>query len=129
MAQSRQKSYSNIRKRELEFNVDDWVYLKISPMKSVRRFKKKGKLSGHISFLIHIGKVSYKLELPNDSASVHPVFHVSLLKKYVRDPTSTIPLDCLRVKENISYEEVLVEILDRKVRKLRNKEIASVKFL
>ena len=67
--------------------------------------------------------------MPNDLASVHPIFHVSVLNKCVGDPTSIVPLECLGVKENLSYEEAPVEILDRQVKKLRNKEVASVKVL
>ncbi|WMV25123.1 hypothetical protein MTR67_018508 [Solanum verrucosum] len=93
------------------------------------RFGKKGKLSpryvGPNQILIRVGKVAYELDL----ASVHPVFHVSMLKKCVGDPTSIVSLEGLGVKENLSYEEVSVEILDQQVKKLRNKEIASVKVL
>ncbi|WMV09443.1 hypothetical protein MTR67_002828 [Solanum verrucosum] len=84
--------------------------------KGVMRFEKKGKLSprydGPYHIVRHIHKVAYELELPNDSASVHPVFYVSLLKICVGDPTSIIPLEGLGVKENLSYEEVSIEILD-----------------
>ncbi|WMV49471.1 hypothetical protein MTR67_042856 [Solanum verrucosum] len=75
------------------------------------------------------GKVAYELDLPNDLASVDPIFYISLLKKCVGDPTSIFALEGLGVKENLSYEEVLIEILDRQVKKLRNKEVASVKVL
>ncbi|WMV32992.1 hypothetical protein MTR67_026377 [Solanum verrucosum] len=102
-------------------------------MKGVMRFGKKGKLSsryvGPYLILRRLGKVAYELELPNELASVHPVFHVSMLKKCVGDPTSIVPLEGLGVKENLSYEEVPIEILDRQVKKLRNKEVASVKVL
>ncbi|WMV25189.1 hypothetical protein MTR67_018574 [Solanum verrucosum] len=122
MDQSRQKSYIDVRKRDLEFDVSDQVYLKISPIKGVMRFGKKGKLSpryvGPYQFLSCIGKVSYELELPNNLASVH--FHVSKLKKCFGDPTSIVPLEILDKKDSLSYEEILVEILDRQVRKLRN---------
>ncbi|KAH0650287.1 hypothetical protein KY284_030199 [Solanum tuberosum] len=83
-AQSRQKSYADVRRRELEFQVDDWVFLKVSPMKGVMRFAKKGKL---------------KL------AAVHPVFHISLLKKCVGDPASIVPLESVAVKDSRTYEE------------------------
>ncbi|KAK4729692.1 hypothetical protein R3W88_022680 [Solanum pinnatisectum] len=73
--------------------------------------------------------VAYELELPNELASVHPVFHVSMLKKCVGDPTSIVPLEGLGAKENLSYEEVPMKILDRQVKKLRTKEVASVKVL
>ena len=85
--QSHQKSYAAMRRRELEFDIGDFVYLKIMPMKGVKKFGKKGKLNpsyvGPYRILSHFGKVSYDLELPTDLASVHPVFHVSFLKKCI----------------------------------------------
>ncbi|WMV13738.1 hypothetical protein MTR67_007123, partial [Solanum verrucosum] len=97
------------------------------------RFGKKGKLSpryvGPYQILKRVGKVAYELDLPNKLASVHLVFHVSMLKKCIGDLTSIIPLEGLGVDESRSYEEVPVEILDQQVKRLRNKEIASVKFL
>ncbi|WMV58858.1 hypothetical protein MTR67_052243 [Solanum verrucosum] len=129
--QSRRNSYADVIKRDLEFEVSNWVYLKISPMKSVMRFGKKGKLSpryrGPYQILRRVGKVAYELHLPNDLATVHPVFHVSMLKKYVGDPTSVVPLEGLEVDESLSYQEVPVEILDRQMKELRNKEVAYVK--
>ncbi|WMV46264.1 hypothetical protein MTR67_039649 [Solanum verrucosum] len=130
-SKSTKKSYANVRRRDLEFDVPDWVYLKISPMKGVMRFSKKGKLSPRYvdpyQILRHVGKVAYKQDLSNEFALVHPVFHVSMLKKIVGDPTFIVPLEGLGVKENFSYEEAQVEIFDRQVKKLRNKEVASVK--
>ncbi|WMV54949.1 hypothetical protein MTR67_048334 [Solanum verrucosum] len=132
-AQSRQKSYADVRRRELEFQVDDWVFLKVSPMKGVMRFGKKGKLSpryvGPYRILKKVGKVAYELELPADLAAVHPVFHISLLKKCVGDTASIVPLESVAVKDSLSYEDVPIEILDRQVRRLRNKKVASVKVL
>ncbi|WMV18336.1 hypothetical protein MTR67_011721 [Solanum verrucosum] len=117
MAQSRKKSYVDVRRRDLEFDVHDSVYLKISPMKGVMRFGKKGKLSprfiGPYQILRRVGKVAYELDLPNQLATVHMVFHIFMLKKCVNDPTSIVPLEGLGVKENISYEEGPHEILDR----------------
>ncbi|WMV25702.1 hypothetical protein MTR67_019087 [Solanum verrucosum] len=102
---------------ELEFQVDDWVFLKLSPMKRVMRFGKKGKLSpryvGPYRILKRIGKVAYELELPADLAAVHPVFHISLLKKCVGNPVSIVPLESVAVKYSLSYDDVPVEILDR----------------
>ncbi|XP_070023052.1 uncharacterized protein [Nicotiana sylvestris] len=100
-AQSHQKSYLDVRHRDLEFKEDDW----------------------------RIGQVEYKLELPPEVSLVHPVFHVSMLKKVVRDPLAILQVETIEFREKLSYEEVLVAILDRQVRRLRNKEIASVKVL
>ncbi|KAK4706302.1 hypothetical protein R3W88_034142 [Solanum pinnatisectum] len=100
-------------------------------MKGLMRFGKKGKFSpryvGPYRILKRIGKVAYELELLADLAAVHPVFHISLLKKCVGDPTSVVPLETMAVKDSLSYEDVPVEILDRQVRRLRNKEVALVK--
>ncbi|KAL5541142.1 hypothetical protein UlMin_044374 [Ulmus minor] len=93
-AQTRQKSYADKRRRSLEFQVGDLVFLKVAPMKGVMRFGKKGKLSprfiGPFEILERIGKVTYKIALPPELSSVHNVFHVSMLKKYVSDPSHVL---------------------------------------
>ena len=102
-------------------------------MKGVMRFSRKGKLSlryvGSYEILQLVGEVTYEIELPAELASVHPVFHVSILKKFLGDPTSILPVEGLGVDEDLSYEEVPVEIFDRQVKRPRNKEIATVKVL
>ena len=102
-------------------------------MKGVVRFGKKGKLSplymGPYEILQRVGKVGYELRLPSELASVHPIFHVSMLKKCISNPEFILPIEGLVVKNNLFYEEVLIQILDRQVKKLRNKEVASVKVL
>ncbi|WMV55443.1 hypothetical protein MTR67_048828 [Solanum verrucosum] len=94
-------------------------------MKGVMSFGKEGKLSpiyvGPYQISKMIGKVAYELELPADLAVVHLVFHISLLKNCVGDPAYIVPLETVTVKDSLSYEDVPVEILDRQVRKLRNK--------
>ena len=96
-------------------------------------FGKKGMLSpryvGPYEILQRVVQVAYDLRLPSEWASVHLVFHVSMLKKCIGDPNSILLIESLGVQENLSYEEVLVEILSRQVRTLRNKEVASVKVL
>ncbi|WMV45410.1 hypothetical protein MTR67_038795, partial [Solanum verrucosum] len=133
IAQSRQKSYTDVRRRDLEFEVDDWVYLKVSPMKGVMRFGKKGKISpryiGPYRISKMIGNITFELELPQELAVVHQVFHISMLKKCMGDPSLIIPTENICIKDSLSYEEVSVEILDRQVRKLRTKEVVSVKVL
>ncbi|WMV59091.1 hypothetical protein MTR67_052476 [Solanum verrucosum] len=129
--QSRQKSYNDVRRRDLEFEVDDWVYLKVSPMKSVMRFYKKVKLSpryiGSYRISKRIGNVAYELELPQELVAVHTVFHISMLKKCMGDPSLIIPTEDIGIKDSLSYGEIPVQILDRQVRKLRTKEVASEK--
>ena len=132
-AQSRQKSYADNRRRDLEFQIGDWVFLKVSPMRGVMRFGRKGKLSpryiGPYQIVRKIGKVAYELDLPSDLEAVHPVFHVSMLRKCIGDPSRVFPVDDIQVTEELSYEEKPVAILDRQVRRLRTKDVASVKVL
>ena len=73
--------------------------------------------------------MAYELDLPIKLTSIHSVFHVSMHKKCIGDPVSILPLYDLGVKEDLSYEEVPVEILYCQVKILRNKEVASVKVL
>ncbi|WMV08993.1 hypothetical protein MTR67_002378 [Solanum verrucosum] len=109
----------------LEFEVDDWVYLKVSPMKGAMRFGKKGKLSPrYISpyrISKRVGNVAYELELPQELVAVHPVFHISMLKNCMGDPLLIISIEDIWIKDSFSYEEILVQILDRQVCKLRAK--------
>ena len=132
-AQSRQKSYADNRRRDLEFQIGDWVFLKVSPMRGVMRFGRKGKLSpryiGPYQIVRRIGKVAYELDLPSDLEAVHPVFHVSMLCKCIGDPSRVFPVDDIQVTEELLYEEKPVAILDRQVRRLRTKDVASVKVL
>ncbi|XP_073057205.1 uncharacterized protein [Primulina eburnea] len=132
-AQSRQTSYANVRRRPLEFNVGDHVFVKIAPLKGVMRFGKKGKLSpryiGPFEVLDRIGERAYRLALPPDLDRVHNVFHVSMLRKYLSNPSHVLRHEALDLLTNLSYEEMLVQIIDRKVKVLRNKEIGFVKVL
>ncbi|XP_015165286.1 uncharacterized protein [Solanum tuberosum] len=134
MAQSRQKSYADVRRMALEFRVGDWVYLKVSPMKGVVCFGKKRKLNpryvGPCKVMRRIVKVAHELELPSKMDLVHSVFHVSMLRKCVGDLNAIMSLDVVGVVEdNLTYEEVPIQILDRQVKRLRNKDVASVKVL
>jgi len=92
----------------------------VSLMKGVMRFGKKGKLSrryvGPYKILNRVGKVAYELQLPTELDAVHLIFHILLLKKYVGDPASIVPLESVAVKDSLTYKEVSVEILDRQVR-------------
>ena len=118
-AQSRHKSYANFQRRELEFEVGDWVFLKVSPIKGFMWFGKRSKLSpryiGPYQILRKIGAVSYELELPASLGSVYPVFHVSMLKKCIGDHSMVLPVEGIKVIDSLSYKKKPVEILDRQV--------------
>jgi ribosomal protein L21E len=100
-AQSRQKSYADTRRRLLEFKEGDFVYLKVSPLRGMRRFKVMGKLSpryiGPLWVFRQIGEMAYQLELPDNLSDVHNVFHVSQLKKCLRVPKEQLPMEELNV--------------------------------
>ncbi|WVZ76567.1 hypothetical protein U9M48_024532 [Paspalum notatum var. saurae] len=127
IAQSRQKSYADNRRRELNFKVDDFVYLKVSPMRGVHRFNMKGKLGpryiGPFKVLEKKGEVAYRLELPPSLSGVHDVFHVSQLKKCLRVPEEQAPFEDLNVQEDLTYTEHPVKILETSERITRNKRI------
>jgi hypothetical protein len=132
-AQVRQKSYADVRRRPLEFGVGEEVFLRVSPMKGVKRFGIKGKLSpkyiGPYEIVERIGEVAYKLELPSTMGKAHDVFHVSQLRKYVSDPSHVVRSEVLNLEPDLTYEERPVRILDRKEKRLRNKIIPLVKVL
>ncbi|WVZ80813.1 hypothetical protein U9M48_028263 [Paspalum notatum var. saurae] len=127
VAQSRQRSYTDVRRRDLSFKVDDHVYLKVSPMRGIRRFNMKGKLApryiGPFKILEKKGEVAYRLELPPILSGVYDVFHVSRLKKCLRVPEEQAPLEGLEVLEDLTYTEHPVKILDTSERTTRNKRI------
>lgn len=132
-AQSRQKAYVDRRRQELEFMVGDQVVLRVSPMKGVMRFGRKGKLSpryvGPFEIVQRVGAVAYRLALPPEFGFIHPVFHVSMPRKYLPDPSHVLQHQSVQLDKDLSYEEEHVVIIDRQVKKLRNKEIASVKVV
>jgi hypothetical protein len=116
VTQSREKSYTDHRRRELSFEVRDFVYLKVSPMRGLRYFKVRGKLAprfiGPFKILEKRGEVAYQLELPPQLSNVHDVFHVSQLKNCLCVPEEEIPMKDLDVKEDLSYQEYPVKILE-----------------
>ncbi|RVW81510.1 Transposon Ty3-G Gag-Pol polyprotein [Vitis vinifera] len=130
-AQSRHKSYADNRRRDLEFEVGDHVFLKVSPMKSVMRFGRKGKLSprfvGPFEILERVGTLAYKVALPPSLSKVHNVFHVSTLRKYVFDPSHVVELEPIQISEDLTYEEVSVQIVDVMDKVLRHAVVKLVK--
>ena len=132
-AQDRQKSYADNRRRALEFNVGDQVFLKISPWKGVIRFQNRGKLSpryiGPFPIIERIGPVAYRLELSPGLEKIHDVFHVSMLKKYMPDPSHILKSLPVQLREDLNFELQPVQILDQQDKVLRRKIIPMVKVL
>jgi hypothetical protein len=125
--QSRQKSYADHRRRELSFKVGDFVYLKVSPMRGLRHFKVRGKLAPRFIVPFKIlekrGEMAYQLELPLQLSDMDDIFHVSQLKKCLCVPEVQLPKEDLDVKEDLSYQENPIKILETSERVTRNKRI------
>jgi len=132
-AQSRQKSYADKRRRPLEFEVGDYVFLKVKPRHSIVRSGNKGKLApryiGPFEVTQRVGSVSYRLGLPPSLQRIHNVFHVSMLRKYVPDPSHVVPTEELEINEDVSYETWPVAVVDRKEQVLRNRVIPLLKVI
>ncbi|XP_070032168.1 uncharacterized protein [Nicotiana tomentosiformis] len=130
-AQSRQKSYADWKVCDVAYMVGTKKLLRVSYVKGVMRFGKKGKLSpryiGPFEILKKIGEVAYELALLHSLSGVHLVFHVSILRKYVKDASHVFDFSTVQLDGNLTYDVEPVSILDRQVRKLRSKNIASVK--
>jgi len=127
VAQSRQKSNADTRHRELTFEEGEFVYLKVSPIRGLHRFKVKAKLSPHyigpFKILSRKGEVAYELELPSQLSDVHNVFHISQLKRCLRVPEEELPLVELNVQDDLTYTEHPVRILDTLERITKSKRI------
>ncbi|GJW28987.1 putative reverse transcriptase domain-containing protein [Tanacetum coccineum] len=127
-ARDRQKSYADLKRKPMEFQVGDKVMLKVSPWKGVVRFGKRGKLNPrYVGPFKVLGKVAYKLELPEELSRVHNTFHVSNLKKCYADEPLAVPLDGLHFDDKLQFVEEPVEIVDREVKRLKRSRIPLVK--
>jgi hypothetical protein len=111
----------------LSFEVGDFVYLKVSPKRDLHHFKVRGKLApwfiGPFKIMEKRGEVAYQLDFPPQLSDVHDVFHVSQLKKCLCVPEEQIPIEDLDAKEDLSYQEYTVKILEMTERVTRNKNI------
>jgi hypothetical protein len=114
--QSRQRSYADTRRRELSFEIGDYVYLKVSPIRGINRSGVKGKLAsryiGPYQIQARHGEVAYQLSLPENLSAVHDVLHVSQLKKCLRVPDEQLPTEDLEVQEDLTYIEKPTQILE-----------------
>jgi hypothetical protein len=101
VAQSRQKSYADNQRRPLEFKVGDCVFLKVSPMRGVMWFRKKGKLSprfvGPFEITQRMGRLAYRIALPPNLVGTHDVFHMSMLRKYITNPDVNVEYEQLEI--------------------------------
>nr|GEZ96134.1 putative reverse transcriptase domain-containing protein [Tanacetum cinerariifolium] len=121
------KSYADLKRKPMEFQVGDKVMLKVSPWKGVVRFGKRGKLSPGRWSLQSFGDVAYKLDLPEELSRVHNTFHVSNLKKCHADEPLAVPLDGLHFDDKLHFVEKQVEIVDCEVKRLKRSRIPLVK--
>ena len=132
-ASDQQKSYADLKRRDIEYEVGDKVFLKVSQWRKILWFGPKGKLSprfiGPYEILERIGPVAYRLTLPPELAKLHDVFHVSMLRRYSSNESHILPMQEIQVQEDLSYDEEPKTILTREVKQLRNKQVSLVKVL
>ncbi|XP_073061943.1 uncharacterized protein [Primulina eburnea] len=130
-AQSCQESYADQRQQDLEFAVGDHVFVKVPPMKGVMRFGKKGKLSPRFiepfEILERVGTLAYRVALPPNLTGVHNVFNVSMLQKYMPNPSHVLNYEPLQLTPHLYFEERPTQIMDRWEKRLRNKVIQIIK--
>jgi hypothetical protein len=116
----------------LEFEVGNHVYLRVLPMKDMKRFGVKGKLApryiGPFPILEKCGSVAHKLDLPPSLAGVHNIFHVSQLKKCLRAPVDIVLPEVTPLEADLSYPEHPIKILDKKDRVTRRKKSSSSRY-
>ncbi|XP_016702209.1 uncharacterized protein [Gossypium hirsutum] len=130
---NRKKSYADLKQHEIKYSVGYTVFLKVSPQKKVLRFGRKGKLSPRFirpnRILKWVGPVAYQLELPPKLDRIHDLFHVSMLRCYRSDPMHIVPVEEIKVRPDLTFEEDPLQILDCDVKILRRKSIPLVKVL
>ncbi|GJV31289.1 hypothetical protein Tco_1391689, partial [Tanacetum coccineum] len=130
-AHDRQKSYADLKRKPMEFQVGDKFMLKVSPWKGVVHFGKRGKLNpryvGPFKVLEKVGEVAYKLEIPEELSRVHNTFHVSNLKKCYADEPLAVPLDGLHFDDKLQFVEEPVKIMDHEVKRLKQSRIPLIK--
>jgi len=132
-SQSRQKSYHDKRRKDIEFQVGDHVFLRVNPVTGVGHALMCRKLTprfvGPFEIVEKVGVVVYRIALPPSLSNLHDVFHVFQLRKYVYDASHVIQVDNLEVRDNLTVETWPVRIEDHKVKRLRGKEVVLVKVI
>nr|GEV87168.1 putative reverse transcriptase domain-containing protein [Tanacetum cinerariifolium] len=131
VARGRQKSYTDVRPKPLEFQVGDRVMLKVLPWKRVIHFGKWGKLNpryiGPFKVLAKVETIAYRLTLPQNLNTVHSTFHVSIFKKCLSDESLVIPLDEIHIDGKLHFVKEPVEIMDHEVKRLKQICIPIIK--
>ena len=125
VAADRQKSYVDLKRKDIQHEIGEKVFLKVSHWKKVMRFGRKGKLSprfiGSYEVIEKVGPMAYRLALPPELEKIHNVFHVSMLRRYKSDTSHVISLEIIELRSDLTYKEEPVEILAQEVKELRNK--------
>ena len=133
VAKDRKKSYTDMRRKDILYEIRKKVLLKVSPWKKITRFGKKVKLSsrfiGPYEVIEKVGPVAYRLALPLELEKIHNVFHVSMLWRYRSDPSHVVFLETIELRSDLTYEEEPMEILAREVKELQKNRIPLVKVL
>jgi hypothetical protein len=131
-AQSRQKSYADIRRRPLQFQIGDFVYIRVSPTRGIQRFGVKGKLApryiGPFEILETCGPVAYHPQLPSQLTAIHNILHVSQLRKCVKVPTEILDTQAIEIEPELTYTEHPLKVLDTKERSTRRETIKMYKI-
>jgi len=108
-AQERYKAYANDHTRKMDYQVGDYVYLKVTPFEGTQRFQEQGKLApkhvGPFKIYAKRGEVAYALALPDSLMGIHNVFHISQLKQCIKVPTALVELQEIDLDQNLSYKE------------------------
>ncbi|XP_050909166.1 uncharacterized protein LOC127122937 [Lathyrus oleraceus] len=130
---SRQKSYHDKRMKDLEFREGDHLFMRVTLVTGVGHALKSKKLTpcfiGPYQITQKIGVFAYRVALPPSLLNLHDVFHVSHLRKYIHDPSHMIQMDDVQVRDNLTVEVSPIQIKDREVKQLRDKEIVLVKVV
>ncbi|XP_049410623.1 uncharacterized protein LOC125873817 [Solanum stenotomum] len=133
ISSDRQKSYVDLKRRDIEYKVGDKVFLKVSPWKNIMSFGQEGELSprwiGPYEIIEKVGPVAYKLPLQPELDKIHNFFHVSMLRRCRSDPSHVLPVESIEVNLDLTYNGDPIRIDDRETKKLRNKRIHLVKVL
>jgi len=132
-SQSRQKAYVDRRRRPLEFAAGDHVFLRVTRTtgvgRALRSRKRSPKFLGPYQISRRIGPVAYEIVLPPQLANLHPVVHVSQLRKYVFDPAHVLEAEDIQIREDLTVEVPPIGLEDNKVEERRGKTVRLVKVI